>query len=1537
MKNILICVLCSLASLGAIAETVSAASQSELTNAITAANAAKGDIEIKLSGSIVAFNGYCLIQNPNVGAKITFTGPAEVKGRLVISSMNKAAVFVSKVVFSDISDPGGTVTILTDDSSGEFENLIILPSSQRQVYFGFEALSEVASIAVEKSSDGKDWTTIEAKDLIHRDASSAEPTQVGWESIRYTGATPGETAFYKLVATTEKGTTFESAAVQVTTAAKGSLHSRPGAKATIYLDFDGYVDDYAANASAARRNYIQTPVFENRSAISNVWRSVAEDFSIFDVDVTTEEPPLDRLVKSDATDDEYGKRVVFDKRTGLDKWYVGAGGMSGAGAFGFRTDRPAFIFDDKTDNIACQATHEVSHTLGLVHDGGVILIPAGSELYENGVWTKYEEDDYISSEYFSGQRVSLNCTWYPVMGGVPTSDGADYINQFSNGNYETATNTEDDFAVITGKETGAREENVVVFPAALYPEGTETGFWKLNLLADDVGNEIVGATAYAGAFTGLISPDDVDVFSFKAGKGKATIKVSPEYQGSSYGSSLDAKVELLDAKGNVLKDSIDPLQGNQDDGEFRRAELEYEIAAEGTYYVRVSGTFHETRASMTTAYGSVGPYVLTIEASEAAGTGSETSGGSAATTVEPFMAEHWNQTSPWNDYMPSYLPADEHADTGMESYNYRAPAGCVATAMAQVLDYWQWPKRYLTIPKHRNDHSVGVESKYAFTLSMNFDGHTEFKFDGSDADMARLTYMCASLGNLAFNRSGTGGVPSVVAENLSDYYEYESGASWDRVKELLSKGYPIPATITGHAIVLHGWKLDEKGNDFYYKNNGYGGSGDGWISRNEIKTTTVCYPKKKAFFEPMQKVYGSKPTISWTFPKRYETLNAETFGGFRLSVYGKGEETPFKTYDVAATVRSFVFTELAAGSYTIEIAPIFGGKVLADQADSKPLVITDSVVTPLTMELSSKVVTTDFKPISFTATCSPAVKEVSVFPNITEFRQEATKGQEYAYCYLADGFKSSLNGNVATITIDPSVFPRRLKGQNLILTVQAVDAQGNEVYEDVIVRLIEEGTDPTEEKPEGTDPDPGTETNPKNFVTDSEGADYILISPADFVKDWTAYVKARAQAHPELKFAIKNAAEIYEAYGDKGGNPAEMIKSYIAQAAGKGTKYFVLGGAWSDPATIEQSEISFLSEGTDGGKYGQVKLSLANTIPGWYHKYSGKSTPLASDYDYALIDDDKKPDVVVSRIPLVRWPDTTTGVFPTFAEIIRGYGEKVAKVEAADFSGRHRYACAAGQLGSSVSRGSAYWPTEPHRYADGYYDFFDKKHPDSAMDGEIAARRRFRDYFAKYNPVKAGAVVPMGVSVDQFFADQNGWEAIIAKSHGLEGSAYGTGIDDSHFRQTTTLVKFGIFAMPCLTGRPDWVTTWNGFTQCLTPSMGVAAICNPSGGEVVGFHNTHDGAGKNDVALVTTNSDPYATQYETRLLTALYDDRLNAGEAWKAAHARYIDDFGTSDIWHLWTAYESILYGDPLIKLSEIRENEKVKGLGTLPAKVLFK
>ena len=54
--------------------------------------------------------------------------------------------------------------------------------------------------------------------------------------------------------------------------------------------------------------------------------------------------------------------------------------------------------------------------------------------------------------------------------------------------------------------------------------------------------------------------------------------------------------------------------------------------------------------------------------------------------VEPLIKTHWAQRAPYNDQCPPY----EGIESGL--HGKRCATGCVATAMAQVLNYHQWPK-----------------------------------------------------------------------------------------------------------------------------------------------------------------------------------------------------------------------------------------------------------------------------------------------------------------------------------------------------------------------------------------------------------------------------------------------------------------------------------------------------------------------------------------------------------------------------------------------------------------------------------------------------------------------------------------------------------------------------------------------------------------------------------------------------------------------------------------------------------------------------
>lgn len=290
------------------------------------------------------------------------------------------------------------------------------------------------------------------------------------------------------------------------------LHSTPNATKTIYLDFTGHTTSGTYwNSSFNSGDDIYTPPYDfdgDNSYFSNdeltriqlIWQRVVEDFASFDVDVTTEEPPVDNLIYSGSGDQHYGIRVVIGPNT----FYGSAGGVAYVGSFSWSSDTPTFVFSDALANghekyTAEAASHEIGHTVGLRHDGT------------------------SSSAYFRGHG-----NWAPIM-------GAGYyepIVQFSKGEYADANNSEDDFVIMQN---------------------------HMDLYPDDHSNAASDATQLGHVDSvingkGIIETNnDVDYFFFNTTGGAVSINISPD----SRSGNLDIKATLRDGFGNVVL-SADP-------------------------------------------------------------------------------------------------------------------------------------------------------------------------------------------------------------------------------------------------------------------------------------------------------------------------------------------------------------------------------------------------------------------------------------------------------------------------------------------------------------------------------------------------------------------------------------------------------------------------------------------------------------------------------------------------------------------------------------------------------------------------------------------------------------------------------------------------------------------------------------------------------------------------------------------------------------------------------------------------------------------
>ena len=358
------------------------------------------------------------------------------------------------------------------------------------------------------------------------------------------------------------------------------LHSRPTAQTRIYLDFDGHITSNTSWVDARTlSSRIVSPAYDTdgqagfstqeRLNIQDMWQRVVEDFSPFDVDVTTEAPPLTDLVRSGPGDTRYGIRVVIG---GDNRWLgASAGGVAYLNSYTWNTDTPCFVFPENLGNgvlkyCAEAISHEVGHTLGLNHDG------------------EYPDTQFQS--YYIGHGVGPT-GWAPIMG--VGYDKA--LVQWSSGEYASANNSQDDLAIIT-----------TLNGFGYRPDDYGSSFDTASAIDPTTGIVIPGTTQFSFSGTGVIEQkNDIDVFVFSTQDVlKATVRpalVSP---------NLDIQMEIWNSTGGLV------YRGNPAD--TLDASMDMTVGS-GVYFLSVQGVGKSDVYGGYSDYGSLGQYTFDLTVS----------------------------------------------------------------------------------------------------------------------------------------------------------------------------------------------------------------------------------------------------------------------------------------------------------------------------------------------------------------------------------------------------------------------------------------------------------------------------------------------------------------------------------------------------------------------------------------------------------------------------------------------------------------------------------------------------------------------------------------------------------------------------------------------------------------------------------------------------------------------------------------------------------------------------------------------------------
>lgn len=222
-------------------------------------------------------------------------------------------------------------------------------------------------------------------------------------------------------------------------------------------------------------------------------------------------------------------------------------------------------------------------------------------------------------------------------------------------------------------------------------------------------------------------------------------------------------------------------------------------------------------------------YVERVQNGEAEGFKQEVAEMSPA--VEALVKTKWNQTAPFWNLCPKEKQSGAQTVTG-----------CVATAMAQVMNYWQWPKSgkgYVSYtPYYTGKVSVDFSKSVYDWDNMVDDYNGSYTQEQADA-VAKLMLDCGVSVRMSYSSYASGAldgdVPFALAENFGYKAQpylrdsYSASGFLSIIKNELDNARPVifggQGSAGGHEFVVDGYDT----NNFLHVNWGWGGVSDGYF------------------------------------------------------------------------------------------------------------------------------------------------------------------------------------------------------------------------------------------------------------------------------------------------------------------------------------------------------------------------------------------------------------------------------------------------------------------------------------------------------------------------------------------------------------------------------------------------------------------------------------------------------------------------------------------------------------------------------------
>ena len=311
----------------------------------------------------------------------------------------------------------------------------------------------------------------------------------------------------------------------------------------------------------------------------------------------------------------------------------------------------------------------------------------------------------------------------------------------------------------------------------------------------------------------------------------------------------------------------------------------------------------------------------------------------ATVVVSPLLTTTWNQSGPYNNLCPYY------------SGNNRSVTGCVATAMAQVMNFWEWPQTGQGSHSYNSNGTQTVNfASTTYDWANMKDSYSGSYTNAQATAVATLMYSCGVA--VEMNYGASSGAQTIRfpasstsyacaqnalwnyfkynADSIKGYYRegysYYGYSSWTdnnwiaMLKAELNKRHPIMYAGSGdgggHSFVCDGYRDD----NYFHFNWGWGGTYDGYFTVNSLAPGGggIGSNNDNTFNEGQDVIIGIVPNVSDKYKVTYSVANGALSGSSTWTQSSVGQSCTLPNVTPNDNYRFLGWTDLQ-GSKTANV------------------------------------------------------------------------------------------------------------------------------------------------------------------------------------------------------------------------------------------------------------------------------------------------------------------------------------------------------------------------------------------------------------------------------------------------------------------------------------------------------------------------------------------------------------------------------------------------------------------------------------------